>query len=626
MNLPFGRLPKSLKPSIWKSLFGGGNTITTPTPSRNHTAKHTTPRQAEQPCLYPLNTSLPFERLPKALGVVYKMNIAPFLKYLKTMRKHQKGAYLALTKNTIGQVSIPTGTGKTRLQVGIHLHEMIKATKHQSPGIYVIAAHRLVLCTQLLDEFTSLAIQCGLSFDILYIGSSKYDESYLFEKYRDKGITALDCDATSTTNSSVIKEAVESAQRNKRHVIAVSTYHSFSRMKVIKDIAMCTYDEAHTTISNDFMEEILQVKDNIRKNFFFTATRRVINKEFGMNDTSFYGEVIYEVSPRRMIDVGEIVAPKFHIIRTIREDKTYDKTDSDMLFKTVRESYVEHKKEIKSISFNGDRLGAKILISASGKEELFNIYDNPNFKEYCKSNGIRTFVFTSIAQGATTNQGYRVDFEEVSRSNALRMMQSLKDEEDALLFHIDILTEGIDLPSITGVMPFRNLNPVKLLQTIGRGARLFGEDRKRLYAKEITPKEIAKFVKPYCWILLPEHFESLSNPQEIKNSLRTIFNNYETPVDEFLRDEDFTTRSDSTLAPIPEMDKSKQEAKMYDLMYAIEDIVCENFDSYMDSKGINNNTIDNFLNLLMGNSKEIVKKDDVFNCDAFIAEYVASVL
>jgi len=550
MNLPFGRLPNALKVS-----------------------------------------GMPFGRLPKTLLSEYTLNTSSFDTYLETFREHQKEAFKALKNNTIGQVSIPTGTGKTRLQVGIHLHDIIEATKTETYGVYVIAAHRLVLCTQLLDEFTSLAVSCGLPFDILYVGSSQYDESYLFEKYRDKGITALDCDATSTTNSGIIKEAVESAQKNKRHVIAVSTYHSFSRLKVIKDIAMCTYDEAHTTIANDFMEEILQVKDNIRKNFFFTATRRVIQEEFGMNDISFYGEVIYEVSPRRMIDVGEIVAPKLHIIRTIREDKTYDKTDSDMLFKTVRESYIEHKKRIKSISFNGDRLGAKILISASGKEELFNIYDNPNLKEYCKANGIRTFVFTSIAKESLSNQGYFVDFERVNRGNALRMMQSLKDEEDALLFHIDILTEGIDLPSITGVMPFRNLNTVKLLQTIGRGSRLFGEDRKRLYAKEISPQDTDKFIKPFCWVLLPEHFESLDNPEEMKELLRVILNKYETPVEEFVRDDLFTSKSDDTLAPIPARDKAKMESKVYDLVHTIEDLLIADIDAWVLSKGSNNQAL-----------------------------------
>ena len=45
-----------------------------------------------------------------------------------------------------------------------------------------------------------------------------------------------------------------------------------------------------------------------------------------------------------------------------------------------------------------------------------------------------------------------------------------------MIFHYDILSEGIDVPGITGVCLMRNLGLAKLLQTIGRAVRLFKEN------------------------------------------------------------------------------------------------------------------------------------------------------
>ena len=61
-------------------------------------------------------------------------------------------------------------------------------------------------------------------------------------------------------------------------------------------------------------------------------------------------------------------------------------------------------------------------------------------------------------------------------------MTQLEDNEDAILFHYDILTEGIDLPAITGVLPLRDLPLIKLIQNVGRSVRLLKEDRENLYS------------------------------------------------------------------------------------------------------------------------------------------------
>jgi len=107
---------------------------------------------------------------------------------------------------------------------------------------------------------------------------------------------------------------VARAKHENRNVIIASTYNSFNRLKELKHIDICTFDEAHTIVSDRFTNNINKVKKIIEKQYFFTATRKVIGEDGGQNDTEFYGEVLYDMSPKKAVEKGEIVQPYIHII------------------------------------------------------------------------------------------------------------------------------------------------------------------------------------------------------------------------------------------------------------------------------------------------------------------------
>jgi superfamily II DNA/RNA helicase len=91
----------------------------------------------------------------------------------------------------------------------------------------------------------------------------------------------------------------------------------------------------------------------------------------------------------------------------------------------------------------------------------------------------------------------------IKKYDMLKKLKELRSDEEALIFHVDMIGEGIDVPGITGVIPFRNCEMSKFIQNIGRAARLHPYDRKRFYEGEINPGIIEKYVKPYSWIILP---------------------------------------------------------------------------------------------------------------------------
>jgi hypothetical protein len=514
----------------------------------------------------------------------YKPSYETFYNWTKHHRNHQQRAVEECYRNTVGQVSLPTGVGKSRVQIHLHVQKMIDNTANNIFGVQVIASHRLALNHQLLNDLLNVSINAGLPFDILFVGSDRFDDSSVHFKFRKKGFTKLISNTTSTTKQEDILKAYNQAILNKRHLLVVSTYQSFNRLKCLPSIELCTYDEAHTLVGESFLNNIVEVQDIIKNRFFFTATRRVIGDEGGMNCKEIFGEVICEKSPREMIDKSEIVPPKLHIIDTIEEG---DFNNHKMIVKTVIVGFQQHKTLVEENSAEPNSLGAKLLITTTGNLEMQELINDQLFQEHCKANNIHVFAFSA-------EYGSFYNFEKLDRQIIIKKMDELKDTDDAILMHIDILTEGIDLPSITGVMPFRELNKVKMLQTIGRSARLLLKDRIDLYNGVLQPKDYDNYIKPYCWIVIPRFFKSLGDFDTMKNIIKTIINTYEVPVEEYSVINNYKAINNDDLDRITEIDKSTRKDKESDLIYLIEDILKEKL-SKLDSAKATIETISSFF-------------------------------
>ena len=515
------------------------------------------------------------KRLPKILMSEYRQDFSKYDEFHSKHRQHQVKALNHLKCENIGQVTIPTGTGKTRIQVDVHISDMIEKTKQGQTGVYVIGAHRLALCSQLLYDIVEVAIPCGLQFDVLQVNSNTFTNDSIRTQLRKEGkvddnlraFNDLISKGTNTTRQDDVFDFVNNAKANNRHVIIVATYHSINKLAILPEIDICTYDEAHITLGENFTDNISQVQPIIKRNFFFTATRKVVGNFSGMNDTEKFGEVLYSVSPRSMIEAGEIVPPRLHSIRISEDADDGDYDNNKMLIKTISESFAQHKAMIKECSANPDKIGAKLLVSCNGSKELKTIISSMPFRLWCDDHNIKVLSFST-----NDEVGYRFNFKTVTRTELFSEMNDLTDAEDAIIFHIDILTEGIDLPSITGVMPLRNLNQSKLIQTIGRATRLLVHDRQELYSGRILPNQPKAYVKPYCWFLVPQLFESLGDFNAMKRLLRDIMNSYDVRPEEFASMDRFIANFEAVLPKVTTEDEVTRREKECDLSHIFEDI------------------------------------------------------
>lgn len=506
------------------------------------------------------------ESIEKTVAEIYDSPLS----ISKQPRPHQIEALSILQNHSIGQVCIPTGTGKTFIQLMLHIQDMAEKQKNNECGVYVIAAHRLVLCNQLFKEFVYEAIfnnnfECnflGVSSDTTFtlkaLAKSMQKIRNVSRKVVAEKLSFEDIEVKSTTNTTEIKRFVSNAKALNRHCIIISTYESFDKLSCLPSIDVCTYDEAHEITSEDNFNKVLKVKPKIKKQIFFTATRKESDSKRGMNQTDFYGEVLFEKSPRQMIDAGEIVPPNnFHTIN-VKNDEGYDYDNPVMTIRAITEGFLEHRALVKKHSCKPDSIGAKLLVACDGAIQLKDIVENISFRNWCESNNIRVFSVNS-------EHGEWVDFTNVNNRNTfMDKLNELKDDEDAIFIHIKILAEGIDLPAITGIMPIRDMDRTTLTQTLGRATRLIKEDRRRLYlpitdSEKIYPQEYNKYVKPWAWVLIPDYL--LNDSNQITTVINDVYNSYGVRADQFSESEKYMALSEFPMESINDPEEMNRKFK-----------------------------------------------------------------
>lgn len=493
-------------------------------------------------------------------------NIKSAKEFFDSLRKHQHEAMWKLISVDIGQCILPTSTGKTMVQQAIILHDAIEKQKENKFGIYLIGNHRLALSKQLIDGISNLFESCELPFNILSINSDNL-------KNDDLGLPINKYDVISTTTKEEIDRAFMKARNQKRHLLIVSTYHSIDRLTneysvygnskhitgIDKQIDIATFDEAHEIVKETFGNSVFELAPQIKRKYFFTATPKWLNESEGMRDYSKYGYPVYGKSPKEMIDAGEMLCPQLHLL----ECKNELATSENMKIKTTIDSFVYHEKYLKQCSANPNAINPKLLISCESIDQMRDIHNNSSFQEYCSTNNIRVFAFSSVFEKLENCY----DFQNYSRDYVYNSLKNLKDDEKAIIFHYDILSEGIDLPSITGVALFRSMSLSKMLQTIGRCLRLNKDDRTNLYSGKIAVGDIDKLTKPYGWVIIPKFFNPDMNA--MKTVIETIYNEYKIPNENI----NILDTSSGTHPPIVEDVSIQQEVLLLDANYDIAHLV-----------------------------------------------------
>jgi superfamily II DNA or RNA helicase len=502
---------------------------------------------------------------------------------VKKLRKHQQEAVekcklhasQSLDDPRIkGKVICPTGTGKTLIEA-----ELIFDTIEKDPtAVCVIASPRIVLTYQLLEEISTYFASKKKSAIYFNLNSGRLGKlaENIKKKMKENGLLS-NIQIPSSTKASKIKEYYEQAKKDGLPLIVGATYQSaYKLIKANVPIAILIGDECHNLVIKvdekqkrskiHFKKEFHKI--NADKEFFFTATPVKDRKKstitsnthvrhWGMQNRNLFGKVVYRTFPTKMIETGEVIPPYVHVV----EVEEYKLKNVDQNVETIQDnlaslvsiletSFVEHRKKIKEESCDKDAIGAKLLVTCKGQKAFASFFEqeqghfkskamrdfinnNPGVNLYGISTGSGAFIYENgnFTHHQPTGSSYKEKF--------MLAIKTAGDQQNALILHINMISEGVDVPGITGVMSYRKLGLVRRNQTIGRAMRLCDIDRRKIYAEppEILPKEFKifqKMVKPRCWVIVPTFSqETVQAAKDIARMVKRLRKYYGTPTSWF---------------------------------------------------------------------------------------------
>ena len=422
--------------------------------------------------------------------------------YQKKSLDHMK----LVNKCTIHQ---PTGTGKSL----IIYSDMLENFKNDGNDIFVIATHRLMLnsqhLTNMFNEFKCLVGSIGY----IFVGSYKYDFDELGKNEEGKEFNNLLKEQNlnykdifiSTTTKDEIKKAIETHRSLNRDIVIVTTYHSLDRLEGL-DINTIYCDEAHLLATERDLSEFKTNFNSIQssRTFFFTATPKDAYDEeteaFLMNNKDVFGEKI-GLKFGEAVKLGCIVKPVIHLATPTNYDAEKSFESIDNYCKFIKEVYKSHKNWLFVNSFDNKLIAPKLLVKCPSVDDMWGIHESLI--------NDTDFSNVKIFAGASRNDDgskHYINNESInSRDEFLSSMKKLTGTEESIFLHYDILSEGIDVPGITGVFFLIDTLPTvpKILQNIGRATRLNVIDREKLRSNLISVDDYSKWIKPYCAIILP---------------------------------------------------------------------------------------------------------------------------
>lgn len=441
---------------------------------------------------------------------------------LDTLYSYQKDVVTTTFYNQKGIVCLPTGTGKTFCQAAIVANDIIL-----NPGqfrMYVINAPRILLTYQLLKEIYGFLVSAGIESRYMFVHSGgKVDEAELEEMRIQANVDGYNIpfsEIGSGTSINSIREMIFKAKEQDLPLIFFSTYNSAERIEDARQgfrqqISIVLSDEAHYLVQEQF-HDILRILISPRS-YFFTATMITtpsLESGRGMQNESLYGKILYSMTPRQAIDMGKMIRPRIHVVKT---DGVYTSDDYDAsLSKIIYESFYQHKIAIKST------LAPKILISVKGTQDIKRFLNSQEYIDL-RNDGVDIYAVAS-----NNEIGNDVNGEKMRRQDFLKRLKKDENnkEKKIIVLHYDTMAEGISINGFTGIMPLRSLNKSKFLQTFGRAARLDPEDRKNIENNIILPSELEKMNKPYAYIIIPNVIHSNEDDKQNLTQLITELRSY----------------------------------------------------------------------------------------------------
>lgn len=397
---------------------------------------------------------------------------------------HQQKALDSIESSDKGMIVIPTGGGKTNVMGWDILRNL------PTSQVTLVVTPRILLTGQLSKEIDSLVGGSATYIPLfVYSGEAieREEESLESEQILDISF--------STTSPAQVRSEYDRSLETGESLIIFTTYHSLDRV-LSSDIPIdrAYLDEAHNACAISFSSTVAKLSKAVGSMFSFTATPKRGDSAGGRgnNNTDVFGEVICDITADELVKSGVIVPP---MISTLYSGIERGDTEETKLSRDVIKQTILHYEEV-----HGD-CNHKVLVAADGTNTIFEMTTQTDLISWLNDKGYDVFHTTS-KYGDWYNDLHIKD-----RNEFLSVMQQVgsNPSKKMVVIHYSILSEGIDIPGLTGALILRNMNDTILTQTIGRVLRMLPSDRHDILEGNIEAGDISNYRKGYGIVTVPIH-------------------------------------------------------------------------------------------------------------------------
>ena len=396
------------------------------------------------------------------------------------LRSHQIKYFDCIENANFGLIKQTCGSGKTLEQAGTVAATMHWAEQEGRKAVMMVCSHRLLLNTQLIDEYAKFITNDNLV--ILNLSTGK-----LIENKKEYGKKKIVSDIGTDTIKRYIKYAM--TKPNAKHVLIITTsvrmtmkvgkkVNDDDKTDVVFDIFknsgkkldLFMIDEGHKVLDAPSYKFI---KDHSKRMYAFTATPK--NNQSTIVDLPTLDCVL---SFADALKFNYVVRPKLWAIENIGTNKN---SKTNMNASCITNAFIDLKNDVKNTG------NSPVLIAyVDSIEEVHK--NSKKLKNIKQLKAVDIYSFASkknIENGLQEIGGCWKNDIEMKKEEMLDDLKTNKNSK--IIINDQMLTEGIDVKGINGVYIGCKKSDASLYQAIMRGCRTTVDGKKdhfNIYIKD----------------------------------------------------------------------------------------------------------------------------------------------
>jgi len=398
-------------------------------------------------------------------------------------RSHQIDAINAALEYPFGLYDMTCGLGKTLIQAVIIYLNLEKAVNEKRSFKCIWVCHRLMLERQVKSVFEKFF---GFDFERLNC------KIVTLNSEGDNSFKNVANDSMETGDGSNVIYLTTTASINdyiKLHSGTKQDGKLYFAQNVLKHMDLYVHDESHKEFSEAMVKTVTNAMTG-KNAYFFTATP---GKYLTQNLPT-----ICKCTYAQAVAAGYIVKPKFYPVKAKDVANLNFNALSNIVIRSAKHLKQSRKPEIPTLcvfmpSVDAVHHVGNMLTEYKTKHShfrKFNVYEIISEKNL-EVNDTTVQVGLRL-NGSKYNQNYR----KYTKDKILEILKN--DPEPKIILNAFMLTEGIDLPNINGVLIACEKSDASLYQAVCRGCRTApGKESFNLYAvtEEGVAERTEKFIE-----------------------------------------------------------------------------------------------------------------------------------